>query len=133
MELGKHQVYQLRPAQEKSAIELTIYPQAVLDMEEAHKLKNELISSMKQFINELMEQHMAVIVDDYPVKTRIICPKCSKPHIELEKIIEDRIFWCAEQHGYVDMTESHMFWSGQYTAREDTRDVASLTFNMHDL
>ena len=115
MELGKHQVYQLKPIQKKSAIELTIYPQPMTcsEREEAHSLKNELISSIKVFINELMEQHMAVITDDYPVKTRITCPKCSNLHIELEKIIETPKIWCTE-YGYVDMTESHEFWSGQY-------------------
>ena len=115
LELGKHQVYQLRPIRKKSAIELTIYPQTMTSLEEheeAHKLKNELISSMKVFINELMEQHMAIIFDEYPVKARIICPKCSNLHIELEKIIETHMIWCPE-YGYVDMTESHKFWSGQ--------------------
>lgn len=113
MELGKHQVYQLRCIREKSAIELTIYPQPMTPAEEkeAHKLKNELITSMKLFINELMEQHMAVVADDYPIKTRIACLKCSNLHIELEKIVENHMIWCPD-HGYVDMTECHEFWSG---------------------
>ena len=116
MELGKHQVYQLKPVQKKNAIELTIYPQTMTcsEGEEAHKLKNDLINSIKVFINELMEQHMGVIIDDYPVKTRIACPKCSNLHIELEKIMKTQMIWCLDLHGYVDMMESHEFWSGQY-------------------
>jgi len=114
MELGKHQVYQLRPVREKSAIELVIYPQAMASLEEeeeAHKVKNELITSVKLFINQLMEQHMSVIADDYPMKTRIVCLKCSNLHIELDKIIANHMIWCPD-HGYVDMTGSHKFWSG---------------------
>ena len=84
---------------------------SLAEEEEAHKLKNELISSMKFFINQLMEQHMSVVTDNYPVKTRIVCLKCSNLHIELDKIIHSHMIWCPD-YGYVDMTESHKFWSG---------------------
>jgi len=116
MQLGEHQVYRLRQIHEndtKDMLELVIIPAPNLspdEQQQAHKLKMEFIDTLKQFINDLIRQHMTVVVEDYPVNLYVPCEQCHSPHIEFKKITKTSKIFCKNSSRHVDVAEWQAFW-----------------------
>ena len=123
MELGD-QVYRLRLVREsqiRDTIELVIIPSPDLtpdEQEQAHQLKMKFIDTLKQFIDGLMQQHMEVVAEDYPVKIFVPCEQCHSLHIELEKIATAKKVYCKQSNQYVKIAADwQAFWfPGMYAA-----------------
>ena len=115
MELGD-QIYRLRLVREseiRDTIELVIIPSPDLtpdEQEQAHQLKMKFIDTLKQFINGLMQQHMEVVAEDYPVKIFVPCEQCHSLHIELEKIATAKKVYCKQSSKFVKVIDWQAFW-----------------------
>ena len=103
LELGKYQTYEVRPNDELGSIELTIFPDPLTPPGrevESYKESNELINVVKQFIDDLMEEHMTVTFKKFPVECFIPCPDCNELHIELRKFADTGSAFCPTQRSY---------------------------------
>ena len=110
MKLGVHQSYQLRPIHKKDLIELTIVSSPVMSQEEemtALGNTNELITVVKIFIDELMQESMTVTFEQYPVECYLPCPACSEVHVELEEIKDSSSDFCPTSNEFIDMSIYH--------------------------
>ena len=103
LELGKHQTYEVRPNDKLDCIELTITPDPLMPPGrevESYKESNELINAVKQFIDDLMKEHMAVTFEKCPVESFIPCPDCNKVHIKLRRFANKGNAYCPTQKRY---------------------------------
>ena len=110
MKLGLHQSYQLRPIHKSDLIELIILSNPMMPPEEekiALTNSNELITVVKTFIDELMQESMTVTFEQYPVECYLPCPACSEVHVELEKIRQNISDVCPTSNEFIDMTKYH--------------------------
>ena len=110
MRLGCHQSYQLRPIHRISVVELTISYNPTMPHEEemiAHAKTNELITVMKTFIDDLMQESMRATFEQYPVECYFPCPACSKLHVKLEKIKQSSSDHCPTANKFIDMMRYH--------------------------
>ena len=105
LELGKHQTYEVRPNYKLESIELTIIPDPIMsstDKAESYRESNELIKAIKEFIDDLMKEHMAVTYKKFPVDCFIPCPDCNELHIRLERFAITGNAYCPTQRRYCD-------------------------------
>ena len=103
LELGKLQAYEVRPNYKLNSIELTIIPDPIMssaDEAESYKESKELIKAVKEFIDDLMKEHMAATYEKFPVKCFIPCPDCSELHIRLERFINTGSAYCFTQRSH---------------------------------
>ena len=104
-ELGKHQAYEVRPNYKLDSIELTIIPDPIMssaDEEKGYKESKELIKAVKEFIDDLMKEHMAATYEKCPAECFIPCPDCSELHIRLERFAITGSAFCPTQKGFCD-------------------------------
>ena len=110
MKLGGHQSYQLRPIHKSDLIELTIASSPMMPQEEemaALTYSNELITAVKLFIDDLMQESMTATFQQYPVECYVPCPSCSEVHVELEEIKENSSDFCPTTNEFIDMIRYH--------------------------
>ena len=110
MRLGCHQSYQLRPIHRISVVELTISSNPMMPQEEeitALANTNELITVVKTFIDDLMQESMRATFEQYPVECCLPCPACNEVHVELEEIKQNISDLCPTTNKYIDMTRYH--------------------------
>ena len=110
MKLGVHQLYQLRPIHKSDLIELTIASNPMMPQEEettALTNSNELISAVKMFIDDLMQESMTATFEQYPVECYLPCPSCSEVHVELEEIKQNSLEFCPTTNEFIDMIRYH--------------------------
>ena len=110
MRLGSHQSYQLRPIHKSDLIELTIASRPMMPQEEemtALSNTNELITAVKMFVNDLMQESMAATFEQYPVECYLPCPACSEVHVELEEIKQESSDLCPTTNEFIDMIRYH--------------------------
>ena len=105
LELGEHQTYQLWPNYKLDSIELTIIPSPSMPSAvkvESYKESNLLINAVKEFIDDLMKEHMAATFEEFPVECFIPCPNCNELHIKLEKITNADNAFCRTTNSYCE-------------------------------
>ena len=105
LELGEHQTYQLQPNYKLDSIELTIIPSPSMPLEyevESYKESNELINAVKEFIDDLMKEHMAVTFKEFPVECFIPCPDCNELHIRLKRFAITGNAFCHNKNSYCE-------------------------------
>ena len=110
MKLGGHQSYQLRPIHKSDLIELTIATSPMMPQEEemtALANSNELITAVKLFIDDLMQESMTATFQQYPVECYLPCPSCSETHVEMEEIKENSSDFCPTTNDFIDMIRYH--------------------------
>ena len=110
MKLGNHQSYQLRPIHNSDVIELTIVFNPMMPHEEeitALTNTNQLITVVKTFIDDLMEESMTATFKQYPVKCYLPCPACSEIHVDVEKIKQNNSDFCPTSNKFIDMIRYH--------------------------
>ena len=110
MRLGDHQWYQLRPIHKSHLIELTIASSPMMPQEEemtALSNTNELITVVKMFIDDLMQESMTATFEQYPVECYLPCPACSEVHVELEEIKQNSSDLCPTSNEFIDMIRYH--------------------------
>ena len=102
-ELGKYQTYELRPNYKLDSIELAIIPDPSMPSqyeEESYKDSNELIDTVKEFINDLMKEHMTATFKKFPVESFIPCPDCDHLHIKLKGFADKGSAYCTTIRSY---------------------------------
>ena len=105
LELGKYQTYEVRPNDKLDSIELKIIPDPSMPSQyevESYKESNELINAVKEFIDNLMEEHMTATFKEFPVKCFIPCPKCSELHIWLKRFSNTGSAYCPTMRTYCE-------------------------------
>ena len=110
MRLGCYQSYQLRPIHRISVVELTISSNPMMPQEKemtALANTNELITVVKKFIDDLMQESMRATFEQYPVECYLPCPACSEVHVELEEIKQSSSDLCPTTNKFIDMTRYH--------------------------
>ena len=110
MKLGGHQSYQLRPIHKSDLIELTIASSPMMPQEEemtALTNCNEVITAVKLFINDLMQETMTATFEQYPVECYLPCPSCSEVHVEMEEIKQNSSDLCPRTNEFIDMIRYH--------------------------
>ena len=118
-ELGKYQTYQLGPNYKLDSIELTIIPDPLMPSqyeEEGYKESNKLIDAVKEFIDDLMKEHMTATFKKFPVECYIPCPEYSKLHVKLKKISTTGNAFCGVKNGYsnsLDFPKYHKMLSAK--------------------
>ena len=123
LELGTYQAYAVRPDYKLDSIELTITPDPSMPLEhevESHKDSNELINAVKQFIDDLMKEHMAVTFKKFPVECFIPCPHCNELHIKLRRFANTGSAYCPTQKAFCDLSKLSRYYEmlstkGTYT------------------
>ena len=114
LNLGKYQVYEVKPVDQHHYIELTIIPDPAMPPEyevESHKESRELIIAVKGFINHLMKEHMAAIVEESPVECFIGCPWCNELHIKSELFCNTGSAYCPTKRDYCNLPKYHKIMS----------------------
>ena len=111
LNLGQYQVYEVKPVDQHHYIELTIIPDPAMPPKykvESYKESRELITAVKGFIDDLMKEHMAAIVETSPVECFIACPteNCNELHINLHdsKFVKTGRVFCTIKKGYCDLS-----------------------------
>ena len=102
-ELGKCQTYELRPNYKLDSIELIIIPDPSMPSqyeEQSYKESNELIDVVKDFIDDLMKEHMTATFKKFPVECFIPCPDCDHLHIKLKGLADKGNAYCPNIGGY---------------------------------
>ena len=110
MELGNYQTYLLRPIHNDDLIELTIVSNPAMPHEEemvAFSNANELIVSVKAFIDDLMQETMTSAVKEFPITCYLPCPKCTMLHVTMEKVMQTSSDFCPTINSFVEMTRYH--------------------------
>ena len=113
LELGTYQAYAVRPDYKLDSIELTITsdPSMPPGREvESYKESNELINVVKQFIDDLMKEHMAVTFKKYPVECFIPCPDCNILHIKLKRFANTDSAFCPTQNRFCDSSKLSRYY-----------------------
>ena len=132
LELGKHQTYDVRPNYKLESIELTIIPDPIMssaDKAESYRESNELIKAVKEFIDDLMKEHMAVTYKKFPVECFIPCPDCNKLHIRLEKFANTGSAYCFTQRRYCDSLSRYR----EMLSSKGNGGVTIATGKVHDM
>ena len=114
MKLGVYQSYQLRPVHTRDLIELTIVSNPMMPPEEkmiALVNTNELITAVKMFIDDLMEESMAATFENYPAECYLPCPTCSELHVEVEEIKQSSTDFCPTCNEFIDMERYHKMFT----------------------
>ena len=117
-ELGKHQAYEVRPNYGLDSIELTIIPDPIMssaDEAKGYKESNELINAVKEFIDDLMKEHMAATYEKFPVECFIPCPDCNELHITLKRLADKGSVYCPTRGGFCDVSRYHIMLSPKGT------------------
>ncbi|XP_065912714.1 uncharacterized protein [Dysidea avara] len=99
--------YELRVIPTNYVIELTMIPKLRLSTSEriqSFEHMKTLIEVVKDFIDELMKEQMAAIVETLSVQCFFPCPKCSELHIEVEMVAENSEVFCVTKKVNVNMT-----------------------------
>ena len=123
LELGKYQTYEVRPNYKLDSIELTIIPDPLMPSGselESYKESNELINVVKEFIDDLMKEHMAVTFEKFPVECFIPCPRCNELHIKLKRFANTGSAFCPTQRGYCSSLSRYR----QLLSTKGNREVA---------
>ena len=110
MKLGVYQSYQLQPVHKSDLIELSIASNPTMPEEEeeiALTNTNELITVVKTFIDDLMQESMTATFEQFPVECYLPCPACSEVHVELEEIRQNSSDFCPTSNEFIDMTRYH--------------------------
>ena len=110
MKLGVHQSYQLQTIHKSDLIELSIASNPTMsEEEEVTALTNstKLITVVKMFIDDLMQECMTATFEQYPVECYLPCPACSEIHVELEEIKQNSSDFCPISNEFIDMTRYH--------------------------
>ena len=123
LELGKYQTYAVHPHYKLDSIELTITPDPSIPSKyelNSYKESNELINAVKQFIDDLMKEHMAVTFEKFPVECFIPCPHCNELHIKLRRFANTGSAYCPTQRSYCDSANLSRYYEmlstkGTYT------------------
>ena len=132
LELGNNQTYDLQPNHKLDSIELNIIPNPSMPSElvaESYKESNELINAVKEFIDDLMKEHMAVTFEKFPVECFIPCPHCNELHIKLKRFTNTGNAYCATQRGYCDLSELSRYHKMLSTKGKSTLTMATGQFN----
>ena len=112
MELGNHQWYLLRPVHKEDLIELVIASNPTMSQREkvaAISISNQLITDVKAFIDDLMQEIMTSAVKEFPVTCYLPCPLCDALHITMEKIVHSATgtVFCPTTGNFTAMTKYH--------------------------
>ena len=131
LELGNHQTYEVRPNYKLDSIELTIVPDPIMssaDEVESYKESNELINAVKEFIDDLMKEHMAATYEKCPVECFIPCPDCNELHIRLKRFAITGNAYCPTQRSYCKLSRYREMLSSKGNG-----GVTMATSNLHDM
>ena len=126
MRLGVYQSYQLRPIHKSDLIELTIVSNPMMPEEEemtALTNTNELITIVKMFIDDLMQESMTATFEQYPVECYLPCPACTEVHVELEEIKQNSSDFCSTTNEFIDMMRYHKMLTFSKSSVFNTRNV----------
>ena len=126
LELGKYQTYEVRPNYKLDSIELTIVPDPLMPSGgelESYKESNELINTVKEFIDDLMKEHMAVTFNKFPVECFIPCPHCNELHIKLRRFANTGSAFCPTQRDYCNSLSRYR----QLLSTKGNKGVAMVT------
>jgi len=110
MELGNHQLYLLRPVHKEDLIELVIASNPTMSQQEkvaAISISNQLITDVKAFIDDLMQEIMTSAVKEFPVICYLPCPQCDALHVTMEKIVQTDTDFCPTTGNVIAMTKYH--------------------------
>ena len=132
LELGKYQTYEVRPNHKLDSIELNIIPNPSMPSElvaEGYKESNELINAVKEFIDDLMKEHMAVTFEKFPVECFIPCPHCSELHIKLRRFANTDSAFCPSQRRHCDLSELSRYHKMLSTKGKSTLTMATGELN----
>ena len=91
-------------------VELTIVSNPMMPEEEemtALTNTNELITIVKMFIDDLMQESMTATFEQYPVECYLPCPACSEVHVGLEEIKQTSSDFCPTTNEFIDMMRYH--------------------------
>ena len=116
MELGKRQIYELEPKFDHHVISLKIIPEPNLlpvELERAFVDSNELVRSVKMFIDDLMRQYMTATFTKAPVVCYIPCSQCMKMHLTVDKATESSTIYCPVNRVHADITNCHRILTGK--------------------
>ena len=131
LELGNHQTYELWPNYKLDSIELTIIPDSIMSSAheaESYKESNELINAVKEFIDDLMKEHMAATYEKYPVECFIPCPDCNELHIRLKRFAITGNAYCPTQQSYCKLSRYR-----KMLLSKGNGGVTMTTSNVHDV
>jgi len=131
LELGKYQTYEIRPNYKLDSIQLTIIPDPSMPPKceaESYKESNELISAVKEFIDDLMKEHMAATFEQFPVECFIPCPDCTELHIKLQRFSNTGSAFCPTQRSYCDASKL-----SRYTKMLSIKGKKQVTMAIHIL
>ena len=67
---------------------------------ESYKDSNELIDAVKEFIDDLMKEHMTATSKKFPVECFIPCPDCDRLHIKLKGFADKGNAYCTNIRSY---------------------------------
>ena len=110
MELGNHQLYQLRLVHKEDLIELVIASNPTMSQQEevaAISISHQLITDVKTFIDDLMQEIMTSAVKEFPVICYLPCPQCDALHVTMEKIVQTDTAFCPTTGKFIAMTKYH--------------------------
>ena len=89
---------------DKCVIELTIVQASNLSSEEvmeAYTENQNLIGTIKSFIDHLMTQYMPAVCNDLPVECYVPCPNCDGFCIPLDSLKRTSSFYCDSTNKFV--------------------------------
>ena len=103
----------MRPNYKLDSIELTITCDPSIPSEcelESYKESNKLINAVKEFIDDLMKEHMAVTFKKFPVECFIPCPHCNELHIKLRRFGNKGSAYCPTQSSFCDSSKLSVYY-----------------------
>ena len=98
----------MQPNYKLDSIELTIIPDPLMPSEcemESYKESNELINTVKEFVDDLRKEHMPVRFNEIPVECFIPCPHCDKLHIKLRRFANTGNEFCPTKGDFCDFSK----------------------------
>ena len=133
-ELGKYQTYEVRPNRKLESIELTIIPDPLMSPAceaGSYKESNKLINAVKEFIDDLMEEHMTATFQTFPVECYIPCPGCDELHIRLKRFANTGNAYCPTQRRFCSSSELSRYW--KMLSHKGTGGVTMASSKLHDI
>ena len=107
-------MYEVKPVDQHHYIELTIIPDPAMPTEykvESYKESRELITAVKEFIDDLMKEHMTAVAEKSPVECYIPCPCCDELHIKYKLFCTTGSAYCPTRRDYFSLPKYHKILS----------------------